>query len=138
MSSSNNRRKRKRKYQKKKSFKILQELEVFILNYLKGKFETLNHSLRNIIENLVERKIRLSFIGNISVCKSTVLNSIIGDDLLPSKDAECTYRGIIIKHKNIPEPELHRAHMVVICENTGDDYYKFEEVEMYCKGSDAN
>lgn len=62
---------------------------------MKGKFETLNHSLNNIIENLVERKIRLSFIGSINVSKSTVLNSIIGDDLLPSKFQNPNYVGSI-------------------------------------------
>lgn len=87
-----------------------------------------------IIENLVERKIRLSFIGNISVGKSTVLNCIIGEDLLPSKDAECTYRGVIIKYREIPKPQLYRAQMRILCEGTGSDYYKFEEKEKYCEG----
>ena len=127
---------KKEDLKKKKSLELLQELNEFIQSHLKGKFDTLNRSLNHIIENLVERKIRLCFIGNISVGKSTVLNCIIGDDLLPSKDDECTYRGIIIKHKDIPKPRLFRAKMIIICENTGADYYKFEEVEQYCEGTE--
>ena len=121
---------------KKKSLELLLELNQFIQYHLKGQFDSLNRSLNQIIENLVERKIRLSFIGNISVGKSTVLNCIIGDNLLPSKDAECTYRGIIIKYRDIPKPQLYRAQMKVICAGTGSDYYKFDEVEFYCDGSD--
>ena len=119
---------------KKKSLELLQELQNFIGYHLKGQFGSLNNSLNSIIENLVERKIRLSFIGNISVGKSTVLNCIIGEDLLPSKDAECTYRGVIIKHRDIPKPALFRAQMRILCEGTGSDYYKFEEIEKYCEG----
>ena len=121
---------------KKKSLELLQELQNFISYHLKNKFTSLNNSLNSIIENLVERKIRLSFIGNISVGKSTVLNCIIGEDLLPSKDAECTYRGVIIKHREVPKPELWRAQMKVLCEGTGSDYYKFEETEKYCEGTE--
>lgn len=120
---------------KKKSLELLKELNNFINEQLKGQFNYLNRSLNVIIENLVERKIRLSFIGNISVGKSTVLNAIIGYDILPSKDDECTYRGVIIKHKNIPKFQLYRARMKIICEGTGTEYYKFEEVgPPYCEG----
>ena len=120
---------------KKKSLELLKELNNFINEQLKGQFNSLNKSLNVIIENLVERKIRLSFIGNISVGKSTVLNAIIGQNILPSKDDECTYRGVIIKHKQIPKFQLYRARMKIICEGTGAEYYKFEEVgPPYCEG----
>lgn len=129
--------KKKEDDNKKKSLELLKELNDFINIQLKGQFSFLNRSLNIIIENLVERKIRLSFIGNISVGKSTVLNAIIGKNILPSKDDECTYRGVIIKHKNIPKFQLYRARMRIICEGTGAEYYKFEEVgEPYCQGVD--
>ena len=121
---------------KKKSLELLQELQDFIGYHLKGQFGSLNKSLGYIIENLVERKIRLSFIGNISVGKSTVLNCIIGEDILPSKDAECTYRGVIIKHREIPKPRLFRAEKNIICEGSGSDYYEFKEKELYCEGTE--
>ena len=42
-------------------------------------------------ENILGRKIRISLIGNVSVGKSTVLNCIIGENLLPTKEKDCTY-----------------------------------------------
>ena len=72
---------------------------------------TLISSLQTLSENLLGRKIRISFIGNISVGKSTVLNSIIGHYILPIKETECTYRGIIIKHKNIDNYLLFKTKL---------------------------
>ena len=96
----------------------------------------LNPSLKKIIENLVERKMRLTYNGYKCVGNSTVLNSIIEDNLLLPKDTENTYRGIINKNKQIRNPQLWRAQMKIICSGTSSDYYKFEEVELYCDGNE--
>ena len=61
-------------------------------------------SLQNLRESIIGRKIRITFIGNINVGKSTVLNTIIGKEILPVNDKECTYRGIIIRHVNKKQP----------------------------------
>ena len=78
---------------------------------------------------------RIAFIGNISVGKSTVLNTLIGEEILPTKNNECTYRGIIIKHKDIDDYELYRTNMVEIAPETGDTaFISFQpEKEPYCK-----
>ena len=56
-------------------------------------------SLQSLREKILGRKLRIAFIGNINVGKSTVLNCIIGRDILPTKENECTNRGIIISHE---------------------------------------
>ena len=72
-------------------------------------------------ENVLGRKIRISLIGNISVGKSTVLNCIIGEELLPTKETECTYRGVIIRNKNISNFELYRTKLI----SKGEGYDKY-------------
>ena len=84
----------------------------------------------------MEREIRLNYNGYKCVGNSTVLNSIIEDNLLLPKDTENTYREINIKNKEIPNPQLWEAQMKIICSGTSSDYYKFEEVEHYCDGNE--
>ena len=123
------------KEEEEKEDLILKEMNIFLKEKLKNQFKELDKYLRVLSENLLGRKIRISFIGNISVGKSTVLNSIIGEDLLPTSDAECTYRGIIIKHKNIDEFLLFRTKLKVIGDGGYNEYYNFEEEkEPYCVG----
>lgn len=88
--------------EKEKKYKeddILKEMKDFLKEKLENQFEELNSNLRSIEENIFGRKIRISFIRSISAGKSTVLNCIIGEEILPTKLEECTYRGIIIKHE---------------------------------------
>ena len=114
---------------------ILQEIFDFIKNNLKHKFKDLNYNLEALSQFILGRKIRIVLIGNISVGKSTVLNALIGEEILPTKDEECTYRGIIIKHKNIDNYELYRTNMVDIAPDSGDTaFISFQpEKEPYCK-----
>ena len=115
---------------------IFQNLHTFIRDKLNNQFEELNSSIKIITENLYERKIRIAFIGNISVGKSTVLNSIIGEDILPTKESECTYRGIIIKYKDIDDFLLYRTQPKTIAKGAGyEEYEVFEDDnEPYCFG----
>ena len=91
-------------------------------------------SLQTLRENILGRKLRISLIGNISVGKSTVLNCIIGEKLLPTKDSECTYRGVILRYKNEDEFKLYKTKL--ISRGLGkDEYYFFEEQKTpHCKG----
>jgi triphosphoribosyl-dephospho-CoA synthetase len=115
---------------------ILDDMNCFIRDKLKNQFTSLNSYIQTLTENLYGRKIRVSLIGNISVGKSTVLNAIIGEDILPTKDSECTYRGVIIKHKNIDKFLLYRTKLKIIGKGAGyNEYYNFEEdPEPYCSG----
>ena len=74
-----------------KSDTILKEMNDFLKLQLKNQYKELNSYLQVIQENILGRKIRISFIGPISVGKSTVLNYIIGQQILPSNKRECTY-----------------------------------------------
>jgi hypothetical protein len=112
---------------------ILKEMKDYIIDKLKNQHSGLYSQIKTLSENLYGRKIRISLIGNISVGKSTVLNAIIGENILPTKETECTYRGIIIKHKNIDNFLLYRAKLKIIGNAT--EYYSFEEEdEPYCYG----
>ena len=124
----------------KKEYKedsILQEMIVFLKEKLQNQFEELYSYLLAINENLFGRKIRIAFIGQISVGKSTVLNCIIGAKLLPTDMSECTYRGIIIKHApNYKDFYLYKVKVLTINENDGLlEFNKFvEEPEPFCRG----
>ena len=49
----------------------------------------------------------IPFIGEIGSGKSTIINGIIGEDVLPTGDNECTKRGIVIRYLNNNENEIN-------------------------------
>ena len=119
----------------------IEELENFINKTFKiidpkNELDMFKIALQSLRENILVRKLRIAFIGNINTGKSTILNSIIGEDILPVKETECTYRGIIIRHINNPQFKLYKTQL----KNKGegfDKYYYFEiDSEPYCKGKD--
>lgn len=127
----------KKKIEKYKEDDILKDLKDFLKEKLENQFEELNSNLLSIEENIFGRKIRISFIGPISVGKSTVLNCIIGEKILPTKMEECTYRGIIIKHEpDFQDFYLYKVNSKVINKDCGIlEFTTFiEEPEYYCKG----
>jgi len=118
---------------------VIKDLDNFLIQTFKeidpnNELKTFKSNLQTLRENILGRKIRISFIGNISVGKSTVLNCIIGTNLLPSKDSECTYRGVIIRYKNENEFKLFRTKLIT--RGIGfDQYYFFEdEKNPFCEG----
>ena len=114
---------------------ILSEMNNFLKTKLKNQFDELNSYLKILSENLLGRKIRITFIGNRGVGKSTVLNSIIGENILPINDEKCIYRGIIIKHKNIDNFLLFKSKINEIGDGGLNKYYTFEEDQNpYCSG----
>ena len=104
-------------------------------NFLKETFKRIdpnneladiNISLQSLREGIISQKIRIAFIGNINVGKSTILNSIIGEAILPVNDKECTYRGVIILHIEKETFKLYKAELK--SRGTGnDEYYYFLE-----------
>jgi len=113
------------------SLEILNNLDDFLKETFKlidynNELKEFRISLDTLRENLLGRKIRISLIGNISVGKSTVLNCIIGENILPSKETECTYRGVIIRNKNIGNYELYRTKLITKGKGL-DKYYFFED-----------
>ena len=74
---------------------------------------------------LNQRKNFIPIIGVSGTGKSTILNDIIGEKILPEKIGECTKRGIILQYKNENKPELYEVEPV-LQEITGNEYFVFE------------
>ena len=126
------------KNEKKLNLDLFIKLEKSLINYLKTinqnkTFSSLNDPLKDLLNNLSKNKLRISFIGNINVGKSTVLNSIIGRNILPTDNFECTYRGVFIRHSEDNEYKLFKMKMVKDIKFK-DQFYFQEEKEPYCKG----
>ena len=118
---------------------LIEDLDNFLQKTFKeidpdNELKNYRNSLQTLRENILGRKIRISLIGNISVGKSTVLNCILGTNLLPTKDCECTYRGVIIRYKNEKEFKLYKTKLIT--KGVGiDQYYFFEDEKTpYCEG----
>ena len=94
--------------------------------------ENFKFSLDNIRQYIIDRKIRIAFIGNTGVGKSTILNSIMGEDILPTDDKECTYRGVIIRHMEGDSFKLYKTRIKE--KGKGDNlyYYTEEDKKPYC------
>ena len=91
-----------------------------------NELEDFKLALQNVREYIIGRRIRIAFIGNINVGKSTVLNCIIGQNILPTNSKECTYRGVIIRHKEEENFKLYKTKLITKG-NGSDEYYYFEE-----------
>ena len=110
---------------------ILNVFENFINETFKkvdpyNELEDFKLALQNVREYIIGRRIRIAFIGNINVGKSTVLNCIIGQNILPTNSKECTYRGVIIRHKEEENFKLYKTKLITKG-NGSDEYYYFEE-----------
>ena len=118
---------------------VINELDDFINETFKivdpnNEMPEFKLSLETLRENILGRKIRIAFIGNISVGKSTVLNSIIGKHLLPTKETECTYRGVIIRYKDSDYFELYRTKLISKGKGLNQYYYFIDEDKPYRQG----
>ena len=110
----------------------LNELENFFNDTLNridphNELKSFKDSLESLKDSIIKRKIRIGFFGNISVGKSTVLNSIIGENILPTNDTECTYRGIIIRHVHEDVFKLYKTKPVIKEGKENVEYTYFED-----------
>ena len=118
--------------------KALDEFETFLKETFKkidpnNELDSFQISLHSLREGIIGRKIRIAFIGNISVGKSSVLNSIIGKDLLPTNDKECTYRGIIIRHVPSETFRLYKTNLETRGVGIDEYYYFIDQKRPYCQ-----
>ena len=106
---------------------IIIDSENNLLKQLERKFTSLSYFFYNY------RKIRIPILGGYSSGKSSFLNSLIGQDILPVDINKCTYKGIIIRHnKNGNLPQLFKTKFLHI-ENPNYWYFKDEE-NYICEG----
>ena len=113
---------------------ILYDMLNFFKVKLKNQFEENRAELKVIRDNLYGNKIRIDFIGNISVWKSALLNFIIGEDILPTVEDDCTFRAIIIKNKDIDEYLLYQTKETEFGRGTKKYMSFFEKDKPYCRG----
>ena len=124
--------------EKKLNLEMFSKFEKVLKDYLKIEVRNKNSSkigdyLKDIYKNLSQKKLRISFIGNINVGKSTVLNSIIGRNILPTDFVECTYRGVFIRNSDSTEYKLYKMKLIYDV-NIKEGFYFEEMKEPYCKG----
>ena len=112
------------------------EIEENKSNGNKGESLEFFNYLNSIRENLLMTNNRISFIGNYNIGKSTVLNCIIGKDLLPTKNGQCTNRGVILRYKDEPEFKLYKTTLKTGGRGSGyNEYNYFDDAKKYeCKG----
>ena len=117
---------------KKKNNYCIPKLNEFFNIYKNGgiylnKIKEIENSLNQIGNNFKNNEyFFIPLIGLSGSGKSTILNDIIGYNLLPVGSGECTKKGILIVHWDYDIPIIRKAKL--ISENTGDknDFCYFE------------
>ena len=95
--------------------KLINELEVFGQKIQNNKihddnFKNMINQIARFIQFLkIYNVILIPFLGESNVGKSTIINGIIGKEILPTYSNECTKRGIIIKYINSDETFIYKA-----------------------------
>jgi len=141
INSTNSREEYKSNESQKNNASIIEEFENFLDETFKvidptNEMEIFKISLQSLRKNILGKKLRIAFIGNINTGKSTVLNCIIGKDILPIKETECTYRGIIIRHANTEEFKLYKTKLITRGKGLDEYYFLEPEQKPYCTGDD--
>ena len=78
----------------------------------------------------------MAFVGNVGVGKSTILNCIIGENILPIDSCECTKRGVIIQYQNTDDFYLYKIKWINKEKGLNDIFYFKNEKDYICKGVD--
>ena len=97
-------------------------------------FEIFRNEFQAIKNNLLSEKLRISFIGSISVGKSSIINCLIGEEINPTKSDECTYRGVIYRYQDCDEFKLYKTELKCIGEGIYEYLYFIKDEQPYCKG----
>ena len=95
--------------------------------------QTTNDKLNNLTEEIAKtihflkiyNVIFLPFLGPSNAGKSAIINGIIGKDILPVYQNECTKRGIIIGYSKSEEPLIYKAYFKEKKDFMGNKNYYF-------------
>jgi GTP-binding protein EngB required for normal cell division len=107
--------------------KIFKEAKEKILKNIFNEFQAIKNYLSN-------EKLRISFIGSISVGKSSIINCLIGEEINPTNSNECTYRGVIYRYENSDEYKLYKTELKTIGEGFLQYLKFFDDEKPYCEG----
>ena len=110
---------------------ISERIKIFYKEYEEAKIkEEKLPNLRQCINSSIgilktSKLLYIPILGVSNAGKSTILNGLIGDRILPTKQDECTKKGILIKYTDIDIPVIRKTKFVY--ENLGKDkVYYFE------------
>ena len=125
----------------KLNLKIIKNLQLIAKGIKNSKF--ISEEISNIIDEIYQTieflqiydVIFIPFLGPSNAGKTTIINGIIGEDILPSELNECTKRGIIIRYFDDRETEIN-IRKTVFREETfmGRKKYYFEPGKIIAKG----
>ena len=125
-------------------YKKLIEIFEQIKNNIKTKIKSEEKEIKNIINEITDNidflniynVIFIPFLGEVNSGKSTIINDIIGEDILPTGIEECTKRGIIIKYSEKEDIDIRKAIFKNNNNPNNIKYYFEAEEEIICKGKD--
>jgi len=125
----------------KLNLKIIQNLQSIAKGIKNSKF--ISEEISNIINEIYQTieflqiydVIFIPFLGPSNAGKTTIINGILGEDILPSELNECTKRGIIIRYFDDNETEIN-IRKTAFKEETflGKQKYYFESDKIIAKG----
>lgn len=99
------------------------------------QIQFLSNELKRLIEYMnIFDVIFVPFLGESNAGKSTIINGIIGKDLLPCEQKECTKRGILIRYSD-EENVIKKADLIEE-EFSNKKYYFFEAKDVIGKGDE--
>jgi len=110
---------------------LINEFELFgkeIVNIKTGdhKFKNLTNEIANFIHFLkIYNVIFIPFLGPSNAGKSTIINGIIGKDILPTRLNECTKRGIVIGYSKTDDIYMYKANFKESQDFLGETNYYF-------------
>jgi len=91
------------------------------------KIKNLIYEITEFIEFLkIYNVIFIPFLGPSNAGKSTIINGLLGKDILPTKLNECTKRGIIIKYSNSDDICIYKSNFIEQKDIFGKINYYFE------------
>ena len=112
-------------------FSLFSEFEVFLKDTLGST--TLNEEFKSLSKELLNHKIRISLFGNICVGKSSILNAIIGENILPTSSEICS-RPIIIRYADEDIFKLYKTKLIIDGKGNDDNYYFEDDIDICCYG----
>jgi hypothetical protein len=99
------------------------------------QIQFLSNELKRLIEYMnIFDVIFVPFLGESNAGKSTIINGIIGRDLLPCEQKECTKRGILIRYSD-EENVIKKADLIEE-DFSNQKYYFFEAKDVIGKGDE--